>query len=83
VQVNWDKPKVYWYCNLYFGWSQQTTDINIIQEFEKKESKFSRVDKESIMGYWIPPEFTKDGTAFPLNFELSKMDKDFIGQIYK
>jgi hypothetical protein len=70
TSIKWNKSIVYWFCKFYFGWSNQETDNNIIQEFEKTQTKYTSVDKDSIMAYTIPPEFTMDGTTFPTNYEL-------------
>lgn len=82
AKVNWGKDFVYWYCQFYFKWSRQEVDDNIFYEFEKTQTKFTEVDKKSIMGYWIPPKFTIDQVSFPLNYDLSDLDKKYIGEIY-
>lgn len=82
ISINWNKTFVYWHFKFYHNWDKSQVDKNIFEEFESTKTKYSTVDKESIMGYWIPPNFTNDGTMFPLNYELSKLDKEFIKQIY-
>lgn len=82
VRVRWNKPIVYWYFNVHHNWSQADVDRNLFQEFEKTSTQYSGLDRLSIMGYYIPPEFTVDGLEFPLNYDLSDMDKHYIGQLY-
>lgn len=82
VVIDWNEDRVYWYFWNNFGWSKEKTYHNIMFEFEKTQIRHSALDKDSIMGYWIPPEFTNNGISFPKNYELSDMDKSFIGTIY-
>jgi hypothetical protein len=80
--VKWNKPFVYAYCLSNYGWNKSKTDINIIDCYETSSTQHSALDKASIMGYYIPPEFTLNNEQFPLNYELSDMDKKYIGNIY-
>jgi hypothetical protein len=73
---------VYNYFFYNYGWPKEDVDRNIFQEFETSSSQYSTLDKASIMGYWIPPEFTTDGQSFPQNDELSAMDIQYIGKLY-
>lgn len=82
VKVNWNKPYVYWYFWVHHKWTNADVDRNLFLEFETNSTQYSTLDKLSIMGYYIPPQFTLDGIEFPLNYELSEMDKDYIGQLY-
>lgn len=82
ITINWKKDFVYNHFRFNYNWDRATVDRNIFEEFEKTNTKFSAVDTESIMGYCIPPEFNYDNIGFPTNFELSEMDKQFIGTIY-
>lgn len=82
TKINWNKPYVYWYFWQHHNWTKSDVDRNIFQEFERTTTQYSALDKESIMGYYIPPEFTIDGQDFPQNYVLSSMDEQFIGQLY-
>lgn len=82
TKVNWNKPFVYWYFWQYHNWTKADVDRNIFQEFEEKSTQYSTLDKDSIMGYYIPSQFTLDGQEFPQNYELSRMDKQYIGHLY-
>ncbi len=82
ANVNWNKPYVYWYFKEHHNWSRADVDRNLFQEFGKTSTQYSALDTASIMGYYIPPQFTVDGQEFPMNYDLSEMDKQYIGTIY-
>lgn len=81
--VKWNKPYVYNYCYTVYRWTKQDVDVNIINTYETSSTQYSALDTLSIMGYSIPPGFTLDGQVFPLNYDLSAMDKLYIGTIYQ
>jgi len=80
--VQWNKPYIYNVCRIQLGWDKAKVDLNIIDQFETTSTQYSALDKLSIMGYYIPPEFTLNNESFPKNYELSAVDQSFIGQIY-
>ena len=82
IRMNWNKPLVYWHFWEHHNWTQADVDKNIFQEYEISTTNYTEIDKESIMGYWIPPQFTFDGVIFPQNYVLSTMDKHHIGTHY-
>lgn len=82
TKINWNKHFVYWYFWMHHKWSSADVDRNIFQEFEKATTQYSSLDKDSIMAYYIPPQFTTDGQTFPQNYELSDMDKKYIEVVY-
>lgn len=82
VKVNWNKTFVYWYFWEHNKWTKADVDRNLFQEFETTSTQHSSLDKLSIMGYYIPPQFTNDGQEFPINYDLSDMDKQYIGKLY-
>ena len=82
ANVQWNKPYVYWYFWQHHGWAKADVDRNLFQEFEKTTIRASSLDKESIMGYYIPPIFTLNQQEFPQNYILSKMDESYIGKLY-
>jgi hypothetical protein len=81
--LKWNKPAVYRY---FSGppnyWSKEDIDFNILQKYSPEGLKFTRFDRDSIMLYQFPAELFSDHKATPLNFQLSKKDKDFIRQMY-
>jgi len=82
AKVNWNKPRVYWYFWQNYNWTKDAVDRNIFQEFEKTTIRYSQLDKDSIMGYFIPAEFTLNNEQFPQNYILSEGDKKYIGELY-
>jgi len=82
IKIKWNKPYVYWYFWLNHNWTKGDVETNIFQEFEKTSTQHSEVDRKSIMAYHIPRQFTLDGMEFPQNYELSEIDKRYIGKIY-
>jgi hypothetical protein len=82
AKIKWIKDYVYNYFSFHYKWSKSDVDRNIFQEFEKTTIRHSILDKDSIMGYYIPKEFTEDEQVFPQNYELSEMDKKYIGELY-
>lgn len=82
AKVDWDKPRVYWYFWQNYNWTKDAVDRNIFQEFEKTTIRYSELDKDSIMAYYIPAEFTLNNQQFPQNYVLSEGDKKYIGELY-
>lgn len=82
TKVDWNKPFVYWYFWEHHKWTRADVDRNLFQEFEKTTTKYSILDRLSIMAYYIPSQFTIDSEEFPQNFDLSDMDKQYIEQLY-
>ena len=82
VKVNWNKSFVYWYFWQHHNWTKAEVNRNLFQEFEKSTTQDSKIDKKSIMGYYVPPQFTLDGQEFPQNYDLSDIDKEYIGKLY-
>lgn len=82
VTMDWDKTRVYSYFNLRYGWDKSKVDINLFDDYMRFNKRHSVVDLQSIMGYYIPKEFTHSQVEFPLNYDLSEMDKQYIGELY-
>lgn len=82
TRMNWNKSYVYWYFWQHYNWTKTKVDTNLFQEFEKTTTQYSSLDKDSIMGYYIPPQFTLDKQIFSQNYILSAMDKKYISKIY-
>jgi hypothetical protein len=81
--IPWDKPVVYrYYAGPPNNWSQQQTDVNLFQTYDRGQTQFSAFDPHSIMLYPIPNDFTIGDFEVGWNNELSAMDKQFVGTIY-
>ncbi len=82
AEIEWNKQYVYNYFQMRYGWDKLMVDRNLFDEYNNLKKHHSYLDSTSIMGYHIPSIFTLNGVEFPLNYELSKCDIDFIGKIY-
>jgi Astacin (Peptidase family M12A). len=82
ANMKWNKFYVYNYFYMRYGWDKSKVDINLFDEYANLSKGHSELDSTSIMGYYIPTEFTENGIVFPLNNDLSQCDIDFIGKIY-
>ncbi len=81
--IDWNEEAVYSY---FMGppnnWTREDVYSNVIQKYNLNQLNASRFDKNSIMAYSFPSEFTTDGTNIPWNNRLSVRDKTFIGEQY-
>lgn len=78
--INWNKPKVY--SDLGGSpnfWDEETVDRNMFEIYDVDQINGTVVDKNSIMLYFIPQEWTIDGFFSKENDDLSDVDKTFIG----
>jgi hypothetical protein len=82
ITIPWNRPYVYLWYETFYRLPPEWVNRNVFLEFERTRTKYTKVDPLSIMGYHIPPEFTTNDTAFTKNYDLSEIDKAFIGQIY-
>ena len=82
AKVQWNRPYIYLYCATKYNWGKDKVDKNIIDSYEETSVRRTALDKDSIMGYYIPPEFTLNNEQYPLNDELSDDDKTFIAELY-
>jgi serralysin len=82
--LKWDTAAVYRY---FSGppnfWSPEEIDFNILKKYSPEGLAFTRFDRKSIMLYQFPADLFTDHKGTPLNFHLSKGDKDFIAQMYQ
>lgn len=80
--INWKKEVVYdWYWRSQ-RWDRTKVDNNLFARFNTSEVTNSAFDKQSIMLYPIPKEFTNDGFSVGMNNQLSATDISFIKQNY-
>ena len=56
--------------------------MNLFQLYSKDITQYTQLDKQSIMLYPIPKEFTTNGYEVGWNKFLSPVDKEFIGYTY-
>lgn len=58
--ILWDKPRVREWANKTQGWSEQTTNNNIIERYKLDEINGSTFDSKSIMLYFFPGDLVLD-----------------------
>ncbi len=79
ANINWDEEKVYAYF-LAEGWDSTEVKRNVLTKISTDE--YSPFDESSIMIYAVPKELTKDDSEIGWSFNLSRIDKEYIGKIY-
>ena len=81
--IPWNREAVYDY---YQGppnyWTHRQIDVNIFERYGDDITQFSSFDKDSIMLYPIPSEFTLGGFHVGWNRELSETDKQYVVSLY-
>jgi hypothetical protein len=83
TNIPWDKPAVYkYYQGPPNNWTKAQVDTNLFTRYSADITQFSAFDKNSIMLYPIPEEFTIGDFSVGWNKELSATDKQFIGSLY-
>lgn len=83
ADIPWDKEAVYRY---YMGppnnWPKAQVDSNLFERYSRTITQFSAFDRDSIMLYAIPNQFTIGDYEVGWNTHLSGGDKSFIATIY-
>lgn len=80
-KIPWNKEAVYRFYKQR-GWNKDRVDKNLFVKYDADQTQFSEFDQKSIMLYPIPKELTDGQMEVGWNRQLSKTDKDFIGQMY-
>jgi len=81
--IPWDKPVVYrYYAGPPNNWTKEQVDVNLFQTYDRTQTQFSAFDKESIMLYPIPNDFTIGNFEVGWNTALSMVDKEFVATLY-
>ncbi|MCB0108238.1 MAG: hypothetical protein KDE53_20095, partial [Caldilineaceae bacterium] len=83
TNVPWNKEAVYaYYAGPPNNWSRQQTDVNLFTRYSATVTQFSHFDRDSIMLYPIPNEFTNGDFAVGWNRALSPQDQQFVATLY-
>ncbi len=81
--IPWNKPVVYkTLSGPPNNWNHAEVDLNMFQTYAADQTSHTAVDKDSIMMYPIPPEYTDGKYVVGWNRVLSDTDKAFIAQMY-
>jgi len=83
ADIKWNKPAVYReLAGSPNFWDKETVDNNVFGKYSKRQTKYTTFDRDSIMLYSFPAEWTLDGQSYEENEQLSALDKQFIGECY-
>jgi hypothetical protein len=82
AKIAWNEPVVLAYYRRTQGWDEETTRHNVFEKYAADQLRQAEYDRDSIMHYPIPKEFTTDGTEVGWNRALSEKDKEFIAKVY-
>jgi hypothetical protein len=83
TDIPWDKEAVYkYYQGPPNNWNRATVDVNLFTRYSAEITQFSEFDRDSIMLYPVPNDFTIGDFEVGWNKALSARDKEFIGSLY-
>ncbi len=82
MNVRWNKDYVYSYYEATQGWNAEFVDMWVFDRISPAIADSSDYDRDSVMHYSFPAEFTVDGVAFGGKKALSPVDKSFIAEVY-
>jgi hypothetical protein len=83
TNIPWDKDAVYkYYQGPPNNWTKSQVDINLFTRYSADITNATQFDRESIMLYPIPNEFTIGDFEVGWNTMLSALDKEHIGKLY-
>jgi hypothetical protein len=81
IRFNEAKTIQYFWQN--FRWDEQMTRSNVLEPYRASDLiLFSQFDPDSIMLYQYPGNITESGQGTKQNYELSKLDQEFISKLY-
>jgi len=60
------------------NWTPDQIRFNVLKKYSADQVRGTTFDRDSIMLYFFPPEWTLNGVGTKNNEVLSRMDKDFI-----
>ena len=80
--IQWDDAKVYEWAKATQGWSDQMTDINILDKYDVNSLNGSEFDPLSIMLYFFPASLTLNHVGTHQNLRLSGEDVLWISKMY-
>ena len=80
--IQWDKEKVYEWGKVTQGWDTETTDVNIIEQYNVDLYNSTVYDPCSIMIYSLPASLTTNNIGIPGNLRLSALDIEWVSEMY-
>jgi len=83
TNIPWNTAAVYdYYAGPPNHWSKEQVDINLFTRYGADITQFSAFDRDSIMLYPIPNDFTVGDFEVGWNSVLSKTDRDYVATLY-
>lgn len=64
------------------NWDEATIRHNVLQKYSKDQVNGTKFDSKSIMLYFFPASWTKNGIATQENETLSDVDRSFMASVY-
>ena len=81
-KIKWNDAKVFAWAKNTQGWSEQTTEQNIIDKYNRDAINGSSFDPQSIMLYFFPGYLTTNDVGTQQNLRLSGEDTLWISKMY-
>ncbi|KAI4185628.1 MAG: hypothetical protein LQ346_005851 [Caloplaca aetnensis] len=83
AQIPWNKARVYQDLGgPPNNWDKAKVDGNMFSQYGLDKVQATKFDRESIMLYHYPAEWTTNGKGTPFNTDLSERDKSYIHFVY-
>ena len=81
--IKWNKEAVYRELTPPQGtWSVSDVDHNVFKVYDEAVANHTKFDRQSIMIYPIPENWTEGGYSVDWNTRLSDLDREFIRKVY-
>jgi len=80
--IKWDDEAVFAWAKKTQGWSEKTTETNIIDKYSNNIINGSNFDPDSIMLYFFPASLTTDNVGTKQNLKFSAEDVLWISKMY-
>lgn len=81
-KIHWDDAKVFAWASRTQGWSEEITEQNIINKYNRNSINGSNFDPLSIMLYFFPAELTTNNIGTKQNLRMSGLDAMWISKMY-
>jgi len=81
--IVWNIPVALNYYVNELGWSKEMFYEDIVRKYgDESEYSNKKYDRFSVMHYYVPAQFTKNGDSVGWNTNLSQGDKEIIREMY-
>lgn len=81
-KIMWNDAKVFAWAKETQGWSETTTEENIIHKYDSNSINGSDFDPFSIMLYFFPADLTVNNKGTTQNLRLSGYDVTWLNKVY-